>query len=104
MHATAAAVSHLQVVVAASVDTSVALKPEAGHVVDGSGFVMRTVGAASTVKLPVPVALPNALVAFTLNVWVPVGRVFGGSGEAGHGFCHAPLSHQQTTLVAPLVV
>lgn len=101
VQATAAAASHLQVVDAASVATQVAASGVVQMVV-GNGLVMRTVGRLSAVKLFVAVVLPKALVALTLKLCAPEVSAFAG-GEAGHGFCHVPLSHQQVTLVAPLV-
>ena len=102
VHAVAAAVSHLQVVDVASVATQVATIGEV-QIVFGSGFVILTVGRFSAVNVLLAVALPAAFVAFTLNVCDPVVSVFAG-GDAGHGFIQAVLSHQQMTLVAPVVV
>lgn len=101
VQAAAAAASHVQVVVVASVAVHVAASGVV-QIVPLSGFVIFTVGAFSTVKLLDAVALPAALDAFTLKVCCPVESAFAG-GDAGHGFCQVPLSHQQTIVVAPVV-
>lgn len=64
VQATAAAVSHLQVVDVASVDVHVAASGVV-QVVFGSGFRIFTVGAFSALKVLCAVVLPDALVAFT---------------------------------------
>ena len=58
-----------------------------------TGEVIVAVGSVPTVKLLTTVVVPVALLAVTLNVWLPVPSDLSASGEVGHGLSTASLSH-----------